>query len=183
MRLAAVVPVDADRAQALRVVEDQAPLPASFGRPECRSPHRTRPTRRSPRVMHAPPATINGFLAERMAGCRPPASTSRAAVEGHARSPAPRRVLRASRTPSACTSCGSDRVTAPVSAGSVSTRIARHERRDQLFGPLIRSKYRDTGRNASLTVTSSVVGFELLQHGGGAALAKVSPGAAAPAGG
>ena len=55
---------------------------------------------------------------------------------------------------SACTSCGKHRVTAPVSAGSVSTRIAASRAAGSCSGRQIRSKYRDTGRNTSLTVTS-----------------------------
>ena len=59
---------------------------------------------------------------------------------------------------SACTSCGSARVTAPVSAGSVSTRIAPSRADGSCSGRLTRSKYRDSGRKASLTVTSPAYG-------------------------
>ena len=55
---------------------------------------------------------------------------------------------------SACTSCGSARVTAPVSAGSVSTRIAASSADGSCSGRLIRSQNRDTGLNASFTLTS-----------------------------
>ncbi len=55
---------------------------------------------------------------------------------------------------SACTSCGSASVTAPVSAGSVSTRIAASSADGSCSGRLIRSQNRDTGLNASLTLTS-----------------------------
>ncbi len=55
---------------------------------------------------------------------------------------------------SACTSCGKHNVTAPVSAGSVRTRIADISAAGNCSGRQIRSKYRDTGRKASLTVTS-----------------------------
>ena len=55
---------------------------------------------------------------------------------------------------SACTSCGRARVTAPVSAGSVSTRIAASSADGSCSGRLIRSQNRDTGLNASLTLTS-----------------------------
>ncbi len=59
---------------------------------------------------------------------------------------------------SACTSCGKHRVTAPVSAGSTSTRIAASSAEGNCSGRQIRSKYFDTGRNASLTVTSPEFG-------------------------
>lgn len=55
---------------------------------------------------------------------------------------------------SACTSCGRHSVTAPVSTGSVSTRIAASAAGISCSGRMIRSKYLDTGRKASLTVTS-----------------------------
>ena len=64
----------------------------------------------------------------------------------------------ASRSASACTSCGSASVTAPVSAGSVSTRIAPSSADGSCSGRLTRSKNLDSGRNASLTVTSAAYG-------------------------
>ena len=45
-------------------------------------------------------------------------------------------------------------MTAPVSAGSVSTRIACGALAISISGRQIRSKNRETGRNASFTVTS-----------------------------
>ena len=45
-------------------------------------------------------------------------------------------------------------MTAPASAGSVSTRIAASSADGSCSGRLIRSQYRDTGLNASLTDTS-----------------------------
>jgi hypothetical protein len=45
-------------------------------------------------------------------------------------------------------------VTAPVSAGSVSTRIAASRLAGSCSGRLMRSQKRDTGFNASLTDTS-----------------------------
>ena len=68
-------------------------------------------------------------------------------------------------------------MTAPVSAGSVSTRIAASSAEGSCSGRLIRSKKRDTGRNASLT--ADVVGarvLELLQHRVATRVAKMSPG-------
>ena len=59
---------------------------------------------------------------------------------------------------SACTSCGSASVTAPVSAGSVSTRIALSSADGSCSGRFTRSKYFDSGRNASLTVMSPAYG-------------------------
>jgi hypothetical protein len=55
---------------------------------------------------------------------------------------------------SACTSWGSATVTAPVSAGSVSTRIAPSSACGNCSGRHTRSKNRDSGRKASLTDTS-----------------------------
>ena len=55
---------------------------------------------------------------------------------------------------SACTSCGSARVTAPVSAGSVRTRIAASSAAGSCSGRLIRSQNRETGLKVSLTLTS-----------------------------
>ena len=55
-------------------------------------------------------------------------------------------------------SCGSEITTAPVSAGLVSTRIACGSAVSNCSGRVIRSKNRDTGRNASLTVASASVG-------------------------
>ena len=45
-------------------------------------------------------------------------------------------------------------MTAPVSAGSVSTRIAASSADGSCSARVTRSKNRDSGRNASLTVTS-----------------------------
>ena len=59
---------------------------------------------------------------------------------------------------SACTSCGSEIVTAPVSTGSVSTRIAPSSADGSCSGRLTRSKNFDSGRKASLTVTSAAYG-------------------------
>jgi hypothetical protein len=60
---------------------------------------------------------------------------------------------------SAWTSCGKARVTAPVSTGSVSTRIAFSRADGSCSGRLTRSKYRDTGRNASFTLMSPAPTF------------------------
>ncbi len=56
------------------------------------------------------------------------------------------------------TSWGSDSTTAPVSTGSVSTRIACGSAVSSCSGRLIRSKNRDIGRNASFTVASASTG-------------------------
>ena len=55
---------------------------------------------------------------------------------------------------SACTSCGSAIVTAPVSAWSVSTRIAASSACGSISGRHTRSKNRRSGRKASLACTS-----------------------------
>ncbi len=55
---------------------------------------------------------------------------------------------------SACTSCGSASVTAPVSAGSVSTRMAASSADGSCSGRLIRSQKRETGLKQSLTEMS-----------------------------
>ena len=69
---------------------------------------------------------------------------------------------------SVCTSCGSASVTAPVPAGSVSTRMAASRADGSCSGRQTRSKNTDTGRNASLTDTSSGRGvLQFLQDGRG----------------
>ena len=59
---------------------------------------------------------------------------------------------------SACTSCGSAIVTAPVSAWSVSTRIPPSRACASISGRHTRSKNRLSGRNASLAWMSYPVG-------------------------
>ena len=58
----------------------------------------------------------------------------------------------------ACTSCGSAIVTVPVSAGSVSTRIASGSAVRSCSGREIRSKKRLIGRKQSLTLMSAASG-------------------------
>jgi hypothetical protein len=68
-------------------------------------------------------------------------------------------------------------VTAPVSTGSVSTRIADSSAAGSCSGRLTRSQYRDTGRKASLTETSMLVGSSSSCRTGFATrVAKTSPG-------
>ncbi len=68
-------------------------------------------------------------------------------------------------------------MTAPVSTGSVSTRIAASAPAMSCSGRLMRSKKRDTGRKASLTETSSDVGSSSSCRTGLATrVAKMSPG-------
>jgi hypothetical protein len=55
-------------------------------------------------------------------------------------------------------SCGSEITTAPVSTGSVSTRIAVGSAVSNCSGRVMRSKNRDTGRNTSLTDVSASLG-------------------------
>src|SRR6476660_529751 len=54
----------------------------------------------------------------------------------------------------ACTSWGMDKVTAPVSAGDVSTRMASGNEVRSCSGRWIRSQYFDTGLKQSLTEMS-----------------------------
>ncbi len=78
---------------------------------------------------------------------------------------------------SACTSWGRAIVTAPVSAGSVSTRMAASREGMSCSGRLTRSKKRATGRKQSLTVTSMSVGSSsCCSTGSGTRLAKTSEG-------
>ena len=78
---------------------------------------------------------------------------------------------------SACTSCGKQTVTAPVSAGSVSTRIAASSADGSCSGRHTRSKYCDTGRKQSLTVTSPAYGSSSsCSNGDAPRSAKVSAG-------
>ena len=78
---------------------------------------------------------------------------------------------------SACTSCGRARVTGPQSAGSVSTRATWGSVERSCSGRVIRSKYRDTGRKASLTdVVGSPKCSTCWSTGSGALPVKVSPG-------
>src|SRR5215218_5424907 len=78
---------------------------------------------------------------------------------------------------SACTSCGKHSVTAPVSAGSVNTHIAESKADGSCSGRQMRSKYLDTGRKASFTVTSPESGSSSSCNSGEALRsAKVSAG-------
>ena len=66
---------------------------------------------------------------------------------------------------------------APVSAGSVSTRMARGSDTMSCSGRFTRSQNFDTGRKASLTLTSGFVGSSsCCSTGSGARLAKMSEG-------
>ena len=103
--------------------------------------------------MTPPPATISGARADRSTS----AARASAAGSGTGRGTCQTRGRNSSvgqSYASACTSCGSASVTAPVSAGSVSTRIAASRAAGSCSGRLIRSQNLDTGLNASLTDTS-----------------------------
>ncbi|CAM5681327.1 hypothetical protein SVIOM74S_07858 [Streptomyces violarus] len=68
-------------------------------------------------------------------------------------------------------------MTAPVSTGSVSTRIAFSAEGIRVSGRVIRSKYLDTGRRQSLTDTSPAYGTSSCWRTGSAGrVAKMSPG-------
>ena len=90
-----------------------------------------------------------------------------------------------SRRPRDCTSCGSAITTAPVSAGSVSTRIASGSAVSSCSGRVMRSKKRATGRKQSLTldVARRSGARAAAAPGPGGASRRCRRGAAAPAGG
>ena len=68
-------------------------------------------------------------------------------------------------------------MTAPVSAGSASTRIALSSADGSCSGRSMRSKYRDTGRNVSFTEAPCQAGSSsCCSTGAGARVAKMSPG-------
>src|SRR6266496_567217 len=74
-------------------------------------------------------------------------------------------------------SCGSESTTAPASTGSVSTRMAAGSAVSSCSGRVMRSKKRQTGRNASLTVTSASRGCcSCCSTGPWCLVAYVSPG-------
>ena len=74
-------------------------------------------------------------------------------------------------------SCGSESTTAPASTGSVSTRMAAGSAVSSCSGRVMRSKKRQTGRNASLTVTSASSGCcSCCSTGPWCLVAYVSPG-------
>ncbi len=145
----------ADRADGQRVVVGRAsPCRPGSRRPGCRWPRRRRAARRSPRCSRHRRRRRPAAAAR--SGSRRPRVRARMA-----RAPDGRRATRAWRTApsgqscaSACTSCGRQTVTAPVSTGSVRTRIAPSSAAGSCSGRQTRSKNLDTGRNASLTVRS-----------------------------
>ena len=78
---------------------------------------------------------------------------------------------------SVAVSCGSASVTAPVAAGSVSTRMACSKAVGSCSGRQIRSKYTETGRKQSFTETSADRGSSSSWSTGLAGrVAKTSPG-------
>ena len=123
-----------------------------------------------------PPATISGRRAERSSSA---ASASRSGSAGGRATCQTRRAKNASgqSNASAWTSCGSESVTAPVAAGSVSTRIAASADGISCSGRLMRSQKRETGLKQSLTETSSELGSSSSCSTGLATrVAKMSPG-------
>ncbi len=137
---------------------------------------------KSARAAHAsecrtpPPATISGRRAPRIRAAAPataPASgTGRRTVQTRSRN-----ISSGKSYASACTSCGSASVTAPVSTGSVSTRIAWRSEGMSISGRQIRSKKRETGRSVSLTEMSYAQGTSSCWSTGSARrVAKTSPG-------
>ena len=126
--------------------------------------------------MTPPPATISGRCAERSTDT----ARANASGSGTGRGTCHTRGANSSSGQSyawACTSCGSAMVTAPVSAGSVSTRAAPSSAAGSCSGRHTRSKNRDTGRNTSLTLTSPNRGSSSSCNTGLATrVAKTSPG-------
>ena len=103
--------------------------------------------------MTPPPATISGRFADRITSAAE-AITDRS---GSGRATCQVRSAKSDSgqsNASACTSCGRAIVAAPVSTGSVSTLIAPSRAAGNCSGRQTRSKKRDSGLNASLTVTS-----------------------------
>src|SRR5882757_5474123 len=103
--------------------------------------------------MTPPPATISGLAAERIT----PAARAMTDRSGSGRATCQVRSAKSDSgqsNASACTSCGRDTVAVPVSTGSVSTRIAPIKAAGSCSGRHTRSKKRDSGLNASLTVIS-----------------------------
>ena len=87
------------------------------------------------------------------------------AAGGGSSSPARRRTRPGSRRRGTGCPAAATITTAPASAGSVSTRMAAGSAVSSCSGRVMRSKKRQTGRNASLTVTSaSTRVLQLLQH-------------------
>ena len=135
--LAAVVPVAPIAPERLRmVVRAASPCRPGSRRPGCPWPRRTR-------------QRVGGLGVDRAAAARRSAASRAAEQRGGLGSSTSgsgtgrrTRHTRCSNSSSgksnasACTSCGSASVTAPVSAGSVSTRIAASSAGTQLLGPL-----------------------------------------------
>ena len=149
----------ADRAERLRVVVGQRALAGL----RLGHRHAGRLGERAQRVGRLGvdrPATRRrsaGACAERSSAA---ASASRSGSAGGRRTCQTRRAKNSSgqSNASACTSWGSESVTVPVSAGSVSTRIAASADDSSCSGRLMRSQKRDTGLKQSFTETSSEVG-------------------------
>ena len=171
----------ADRAERLRMIERQRALARlRLADRRCRSPRRSAERVRSLRCRCTPPpATIERARRARISARRVLRAASRSA---DARGDRPDARLeqrrRDSRTPRPARPAASASVTAPVSAGEVSTRIASGSADDELLGPV------DAIPVARHRLEAVVDGhvlrlrrLELLQHrmpAGGAA--KMSPG-------
>src|SRR5919201_1105239 len=126
--------------------------------------------------MTPPPATISGRSALRMTSAAAASRLSSGTMRGI-------RQIRGSTNSAgnshawACTSWGSATVTAPVSAGLVSTRIAATAAGTSCSGRSIRSQYRDTGWKQSFTETSPRPGTSsCCRTGSGIRDANTSPG-------
>ncbi len=135
-------------------------------RPGCRWPRR-RLAARSPRRSRRPrPPPRSAACARPAAGTGPPARSR--PVSGTGRPTCEPGAEAGRWFASACTSCGSARVTAPVSTGSVSTRIAASAAGISSSGRCTRSKYLETaGGVVDGDVAAGVL--ELLQDGVGGA--------------
>ncbi len=103
--------------------------------------------------MTPPPATISGRRADRISATARPSAAGSGSGRGTGQTRS-RNSSAGQSCASAWTSWGKASVTAPVSAGSVSTRMAASIAEGSCSGRQMRSKNRDTGRKVSLTLTS-----------------------------
>jgi hypothetical protein len=176
-RLAAVVPVTPIAPTACGASNGSDPFPACVsptGMPVARVKAASAPV--ASLYSTPPPATTIGRDASRMrlAACRIAAASGRLRGIAHTRVS---NNASGNSAASACTSCGSASVTAPVSAGDVSTRIASIKANGNCSGRLIRSQYFETGLKQSFTDTSrDEADSSCWSTGSGSRVAKISPG-------
>ena len=176
-RFAAVVPVTPMAPTACGSSNANAPLPAwvsPTGMPVARAKSRSASV--ASLYSTPPPATMVGRDEARIAS----AAVRTAPASGRLRGIVQTRGSnneRGNSAASACTSCGNARVTAPVSAGDVRTRIASISAAGSCSGRLIRSQYLETGLKQSFTdMSRECVDSSCWSTGSGSRVAKISPG-------